>query len=214
MEKKRADIDDLLATFSSFIKENYPENGLFRENLGALLEAKKGRLSPESYVDSLERNVVFLQELIMEGEVFLDEVLETMNEGECALEDGAGPPLEALEKRVKESVKGAKHAEILAGGVEGILGELALLKKEDAPGYVAKLEFNYSYLMTLRMLLFELFNVIAEIRKEYVIDRIDEAAPAHIMNHVEMTANYFLGNISVGEVVEEKGGVDPHKAST
>jgi hypothetical protein len=206
MEKKRADIDDLLATFSSFIKESYPEGGLFRDNLHALLAAKKERLSLEAYIDSLERNIVFLQELIMEGEVFLDEVLETMNEGECALDDGAGPPLDAMEKRVKESVQGAAHTEILAGEGEGAPGGLALLKKEDPAGYLEKLEFNYSYLMTLRMLLFEFFNVVAEIRKEYAVDRIDEAAPAHIMNHVEMTANYYLGNISVGEVSEEKGG--------
>ena len=206
MEKNRADIDHLLATFSSFIKENYPEGGLFRENLRALLAAKKERLSREAYVDSLERNIVFLQELIMEGEVFLDEVLETMNEVECALDDGAGPPLDAMEKRVKESVQGAAHTEILAGEGEGAPGGLALLKKEDPAGYLEKLAFNYSYLMTLRMLLFEFFNVVAEIRKEYAVDRIDEAAPAHIMNHVEMTANYYLGNISVGEVAGEKGG--------
>ncbi len=203
MEKKHADIDDLLATFSSFIKENYPESGRFRENLGALLLAKKKRLSEKSYIESLERNIVFLQELTMEGEVFLEEVLETVNDEENVLDDGAGPPLDAMEKRVKETAQ-ARHSEIFADGGEIDLHGLALLKKGGGGEYVDKLEFNYSYLMTLRMLLFEFFNVIAEISKEYIIDRIDSAAPAHIMNHVEMTANYYLGNVIVGEVVEEK----------
>ena len=54
------------------------------------------------------------------------------------------------------------------------------------------------------MLLFEFIGVMAAVREEYEIERVDEAAFELINSNIEMTANYYLGNISVGEVVEEE----------
>ena len=45
---------------------------------------------------------------------------------------------------------------------------------------------------------------MAAVREEYVIERVDESAFDLIRSNIEMTANYYLGNISVGEVVDEK----------
>ena len=54
------------------------------------------------------------------------------------------------------------------------------------------------------MLLFEFIGVMAAVKDEYEIERVDEAAFELIRSNIEMTANFFLGNISVGEVVEDE----------
>ena len=61
--------------------------------------------------------------------------------------------------------------------------------------------------MTHRMLLFEFFNILAALKADYHIGDIDEAAPAHVTGHIHMTANYYLGNIAVGEIVESDSDV-------
>jgi hypothetical protein len=54
------------------------------------------------------------------------------------------------------------------------------------------------------MLLFEFLNLLCVVREEYVIGRVDSAAPGHLLSHIEMTANYYLGNIGVGEITADK----------
>lgn len=200
--KKIADIDDVLATFSAHIKENYPSPEQFRENLRSLLEAKQERLEESDYAASLEKNIIFLHDLAIEGEALLEIVLGTINEP-SSLDAGAGPLLDEMEKEVRATTP-ERHRSVFVEGGSGEFSQLLQLRAEGGKRYMEKLEFDYFYLMTLRMLLFEFFNVLETISREYHIDRIDPAAPSHVTGHIEMTANYYLGNISVGEIVEDE----------
>ncbi len=197
--KKQADIEALIATFSAHVKENYPAAETFRENLTSMLAAKKERMESGEYVKSLEKNLVFLKDLVTEGEAYLEYLLERINDKAPTAEEITGA-LGSMEEKVRAGTFG--RVEELLGGKGGEeFGELAALRGKDEKAYTEKLEFNYSYFMAYRMLLFEYIGVLAAVREEYEIERVDEAAFGLVQSNIEMTANYYLGNISVGEVV-------------
>ncbi|HSG28178.1 MAG TPA: hypothetical protein VLA34_06840 [Candidatus Krumholzibacterium sp.] len=202
-ERKSADISDVLATFSAHVQENYPEPETFRENLENLLAAKKDRMSEAAYIVSLERNVVFLHDLSIEGEALMEAVLGGLND-EGSLAQGAEPVLAGLENDVRSGTD-ERHKRIFMEEEGSEFAELIKLRREDKGRYCDQLEFQYFYLMTLRMLLFEFFNLLAAVSAEYFVDRIDDAAPGLVMSNIVVTANYYLGNIAVGEVVEAEG---------
>ncbi len=202
MKKKHADIEDMLVTFSDHITGNYPEPEQFHENLAKLLEAKKERMSESEYIDSLERNIVFLSDLVVAGEAFLEELLGRIND-EVPIDVKVGRVLEEIENDVRKSTR-ERYREIFLEDGSDEFGELLTAKSEGGGQYSEKLEFNYFFLTTQRMMLLEFFNVISAIRKEYIIGRVDSAAPDHVISHIRMTANFYLGNIGVGEIV--KGG--------
>lgn len=200
-KKKQADIEAVLATYSSHVSEMYPAPEQFQGNLARMLEAKKERRSPEAYVDSLEKNLVFLVDLIAEGEAYLELVLGRVNDAGLTSEEIAGTIAE-MERRVRASTS-RRRAELLGPQAQGDLAGLAALRAGDRGAYLEKLEFDYIYSMTTRLLLFEFFNVLAAVREEYAVRRVDDAAFGHVRVHIEMTVNYYLGNISVGEIVPE-----------
>ncbi|MCK4538943.1 MAG: hypothetical protein KAV42_09130 [Candidatus Krumholzibacteria bacterium] len=199
-ERKSAGISDVLATFSAHVKEHYPEPDLFRANLRNLLKEKQERMDTDMYILSLEKNIVFLQELVIEGEAALELMLGEINES-GQLDDGPGPMLTEMENGVKANTA-ERHREVFIEGVGGMFEELLEVKTSDPGNYQDKLEFNYFFLMTHRMLLFEFFGVLAALKADYHIGEIDEAVQAHVTGHIQMTANYYLGNISVGEIVD------------
>jgi len=199
--KKKADIESLIATFSAHVSENYPPPGVYRENLTSLLAAKKERMEVDGYIASLERNLVFLKDLVTEGEALLEYLLERVNSGEPSAEKITAA-LGALEEKVRGGTAG-RVEKVLGEGAEEDFRELTSLRGKDRDEYIAKLEFNYMYFMAFRMLLFEFFGVLAAVREEYEIESVDEAALGLIQSNIEMTANFYLGNISVGEVVDE-----------
>lgn len=202
-KKQRADIEGVMATWSSHISGSYPAPQQFRENLARMLEAKKERRSPEAYVESLEKNLVFLVDLIAEGEAFLELVLGRINDP-APTGDTIAETIAEMERRVRASTP-HRRVELLGPGAGGELGELAALRGGDRDRYMEKLEFNYIYYMAMRLLLFEFLGILAAVREEYVIERVDAAAFGHVRVHIEMTANYYLGNISIGEISQEKG---------
>ena len=142
--KKKADIEALIATFSGHVSENYPAPDVYRENLSSMLAAKKERMEDGAYVASLERNLVFLKDLVTEGEAYLEFLLERVNDAEpTAAEISAA--LEATEKKVRAGTSG--RVEELLGGKGGEeFGELASLRGKEEKAYIEKLEFNYIYL--------------------------------------------------------------------
>ncbi|MDD3642342.1 MAG: hypothetical protein PHQ19_02630 [Candidatus Krumholzibacteria bacterium] len=202
-EKKSADFEELLATYSAHVSESYPAPERFRENLARMLEAKKERRSSGAYVDSLEKNLVFLVDLIAEGEAYLELVLGRVND--AGLTSGEiSRTIGEMEGRVRASTS-RRRTELLGPGAGGELAALAALRGGEGKAYLEKLEFDYIYHMTMRLLLFEFFNILAAVREEYVVERVDEAAFGLALVHVEMTANYYLGNISVGGIVPDAG---------
>jgi len=200
--KKKADIEALIATFSTHVSDNYPAPEVYRENLTSMLAAKKERMEGGEYVESLEKNLVFLKDLVTEGEALLEYLLERINNAEPTA-DKITAALGALEEKVRGGTAG-RIEQVLGESDEDDFRELTALRGKDQDAYTEKLEFNYIYFMAFRMLLFEFFGVLAAVRDEYEIMRVDEAAFGLVQSNIEMTTNYYLGNISVGEVVDEE----------
>jgi len=200
-KKKKADIESLIATFSAHVTENYPPPEVYRENLTSMLAAKKERMESGDYIASLERNLVFLKDLVTEGEALLEYLLERIDNPEPSA-DKIHTALGALEEKVRSGTAG-RVEQVLGESDEDDFRELTALRGKDQEAYTGKLEFNYIYFMAFRMLLFEFFGVMAAVREEYEIGRVDDAAIGLIQSNIEMTANYYLGNISVGEVVDD-----------
>lgn len=200
--KKKADIEALIATFSTHVSDNYPAPQVYQENLTSMLAAKKERMESGEYLASLEKNLVFLKDLVTEGEALLEYLLERINNAEPTAEK-INAALGALEEKVRGGTAG-RIEQVLGESDEDDFRELTALRGKDQEAYTEKLEFNYIYFMAFRMLLFEFFGVLAAVRDEYEIMRVDEAAIGLIQSNIEMTTNYYLGNISVGEVVDEE----------
>jgi len=200
--KKSADIEALIATFSGHVSDNYPAPETYRENLASMLAAKKERMDAAGYTASLERNLVFLKDLVTEGEALLEYLLERINGAEPTAKKITAA-LSALEGKVRAGTA-VRVEKVFEESGEDDYRELAELRGGDRAAYLEKLEFNYRYFMTYRMLLFEFIGVMAAVREEYEITGADEAAFGLIQGNIDMTANYYLGNISVGEVVEEE----------
>ncbi len=198
MKKKQADIEDLLATFAGHIAENYPEPQQFRDNIAALLEQKRNRKKDSEYIVSLEKNIIFLSDLVTEGEAFLEMLLGQIND-ESPVDVGLESYLQDMESRVRSNMHD-RYDEVFSLQNDEEFSELLQARDKGSEPYIDKLTFTYYYLTTFRMLLFELLNLIYAVREEYVIRRVDSAAPRHLLSHIEMTANYYLGNIGVGEV--------------
>jgi len=200
--RKKADIQSLIATFSAHVNENYPAPEVYRENLTSMLAAKKERMESGEFVASLERNLVFLKDLVTEGEALLEYLIERINLQDLTA-DKINAALEALEGKIRSGTAG-RVEQVLGSSDEDDFAELTKLRGKDQEAYTEKLEFNYIYFMAFRMLLFEFFGVVAAIREEYEITGVDEAALGLIQGNIEMTTNYYLGNISIGEVVDEE----------
>jgi len=202
-KRKEADIEEVMATFTEHVAANYPEPRRFRDNLAGMLEAKKERLPPASYIEALEKNLVFLIDLVTEGEAYLELVLGRVNDRRLGAEEIAATIAE-MERRVRASAV-RRRGELLGAAGAGELGRLAELRARDGGAYLDKLEFNYMYYMAMRIFLFEFFNVLVSARDEYSVRRVDEAAFDYVRNHVVMTTNFYLGNIAVGKVMPEPG---------
>jgi hypothetical protein len=209
MNEKSAGIEEILATFSSHITKSYPSPESFRKNFDLLLGGKRGRLSEADYGASLEKNIVYLNELVGEAEALVGKLLDSSGEGPAGAVVIADE-LNKLEHRAHERTASAHRAAFIEGeGAE--FKELFEEKKTGGPAYLDKLEFNYRYLMTLRIFLFEFLTVLAAIRSEYRIAKAAPLALQRVRNHIEVTAHYYLGNVAVAEAEtgEAGGPADP-----
>jgi hypothetical protein len=204
MELKPATIEEVLATFSSHLAKNYPSAEVFRRNFDLLLKGKRERPGAADYPASLERNIVFLNDLVAEAEALVERILSG-EAGEGTKEENISTTLDAIEKKAHET-NTRKHREAF---VDGSAADFRELREDRAAGgkpYLDKLEFNYRYLMTVRIFLFEFISVLAAIRAGYSIAGGTPEILAKIRNHIELTVHYYLGNVAVGgEVVAEPG---------
>ena len=207
MERKAATIDEVIATFSTHVSKNYPAPKDFRRNFGLLLKGKRERTNEGGYSVSLEKNIVFLSDLITEGERLIGRLLKAPGE-EVPGGKSVAATLERLEKSSHERT--AKlHGEAFVDGTAAGFEELRADRAAGGAAYVDKLEFNYRYLMTLRIFLFEFISVLAAILSEYSISTAAPEAARTIHNHLELTAHYYLGNVAVGEEGLPKAGGGP-----
>jgi len=206
MKDREATVDEVLATFSAHISKSYPSPQDFRKNFELLLKGKRGRSSEAEYADSLEKNIVYLNDLVASAEALLGTLLLPQAETDLAEKDLSDRLNEIERAAHDQTAKRHREAFIEGTGVE--FKELLAEKKAGEGAYLDKLEFNYRYLMTLRIFLFEFIGVLAAIRAEYRLPKTAPAAAQRIRNHIEVTAHYYLGNVAVGEVEEGKSGAE------
>jgi hypothetical protein len=201
MELKPATIEEVLATFSSHLAKNYPSADDFRRNFELLLKGKRERPGAAEYAVSLERNIVFLNDLAAEAEALVERILITEGGGDTKEED-ISRALDAIENEAHET-NARRHREAFVDGSEAEFRELIEQRAIGGKPYLDNLEFNYRYLMTVRIFLFEFISVLAAIRVSYSIPGGTTEILAKIRNHIELTVHYYLGNVVVGE---EEGG--------
>ena len=196
MVMKPATIEEVCATFSSHLAENYPSPGDFRRNFDLLLAGKRERPGAAEYPASLERNIVFLNDIVAEAEALVERILAAET-GEGAKVEDIVPALDAIEKKAHET-NARRHREAFVEGTAADFGEMRADRAAGGKPYLDKLEFNYRYLMTLRIFLFEFISVLAAIRAGYSIAGGTHEILAKIRNHLELTVHYYLGNVAIG----------------
>jgi len=197
MEKKNAGIEEIITTFSSHIGKNYPSPETFRRNFDLLLKAKRERTDEKGYALSLEKNIMFLSDLMADAERLLNELL--------GIADATGKSggefssvLNNMESRAHQAAN-RRHREAFIEGTVPEFKDLFAERQTGGAAYVERLEFNYRYLMTLRIFIFEFISVLAAIRAEYAIPRAGSDTSRRIRDHIEITAHFYLGNITVGK---------------
>jgi len=199
VKEKRATLEEILTTFSSHISKSYPSPGEFQERLRLLLENKKEGKADSAYAKSLENNIVFLHDLVTEARALLDLLLRPDKEPKRNLD----AILEEMEGKVKAQTK-KRYAAVFDRGEDGEFRELTEMKRGKSADYIEKLEFNYLYLMTLRILLFEFFNVLESIKTGYKLARMKPDASKEVTDSLALTAHFYLGNVKVEGKYESK----------
>jgi hypothetical protein len=207
---KPATIEDVLATFSTHLSKSYPSPEAFRRNFDLLLKGKRERPGPAEYAVSLERNIVFLNDLVAAAEAFVERMLEPGDSGGIKEEEVA-PALDAIEKKAHET-NARRHREAFVDGASTDFGEIRAGRADGGKPYLDTLEFNYRYLMTLRIFLFEFISVLAAIRAGYSIEPEEGGVMAKIRGHLELTAHYYLGNVAVDGAEAAGSGAGPGPA--
>lgn len=194
-------MSDLLATYSAHVSSSYPSPRQFRENLERILATKRKRFPGEEYAASLDTNIVYLNDLIVEGEAALDVLFDQKRS--MSIDSSR---VNALLLEMEERVRGRseqRRNEVFGGEGSGEFTELRELKGTDTAAYVEKLESTYRYLMIFKVLLFEFFNVMGPIMSRYPFARTTEETRRQVLNHIELTANYYLGTITVKDEREQ-----------
>ena len=202
MARKRATLDEIVATFSKHLSRSYPAPADFSRNFDILLWGKRDRSDAAGYTLTLEKNIVYLDGLIEESLAFVERLLAP---GADLDGNRIAAILAEMEKRARESTN-ARHERSFASREEPAFRALAEGREAGGAGYIEKLEFNYRYLMTLRLFLFEFVSVLAAVRAEYDTERAGPGDIARIRAQLGVTANYYLGNVSAGEGGSPAGG--------
>lgn len=190
-------LDEMLSIYTEHLSGNYPSPGDFQRRLDDLLDIKRKRTGEAGYRRSLEMNVIFLRDLVGEAEALVDAVILRGDAGD--LENGG---IERLLREMEEGVKAQtvrRHEEIFREGKDEEFAELRMSRNKGAPEYLAKLKFNYRYLMTLKILLFEFFNVLSHIRGKYCISGKAPGISKRVLGVLEFNAHYYLGNVRVAD---------------
>lgn len=205
-KKMRVKLEEILATFSSHVSKNYPSPEDFQERLRLLLDNKKEGKGSDVYARSLETNVVFLHDLVTGGRALLDLLLSPDKEPKGSLD----VILEEMEGKIRSQTR-KRHTEIFERDGDEEFRELAGMRRGKSDEYIERLEFNYLYLMTFRMLLFEFMSVLQSIRAEYQLADMKPGAVKEITDSLALTAHFYLGNVKVGgESGEGTGGEARH----
>ena len=117
MGRKTVTIDEVIATFSTHIEKHYPSPKDFRRNFNLLLKGKRERTEEGGYSVSLEKNIVFLSDLVAAAEALVEKILGPSGD-ESPPEGGVSSLLETLEKKAHETTA-ERHREAFVEGAGG-----------------------------------------------------------------------------------------------
>jgi hypothetical protein len=192
--KKTIGMDDLVAAFMAHISDKYAEPQEFSTKLDVLLSEKRKRAEPAEYADMLEKNIVFFNDLIVEGEALIDLLLRPKKKGR-----GGGEKIDLNELLAEMERKARARNDERIQKIFGADGEVELTGGTalDDPSFIAKLEFDYKYLMALKILLFEFLSALDTVLKEYEVDPGEGDAGRRIIDSIKMAANFYIGNIDI-----------------
>jgi len=202
-EKKTVDLRQVLVTFSQNLEAKYRSPEALKTSLRRLMDSKKSRNSEDEYHISLEKNIVFLKYFVEEGKALVELMLSNLGDDERFLEADPGLLLSEIEERLRKEA-GASHRKIFLDREDDEFADLAAHRKRSGGHYSKKLEFYYEYLMTLRNFMVDFMNVLFAVQREYVIENAGELSAGDVWSHIEMMANYYIGNIRVGEGGEQQ----------
>lgn len=202
MSDKRIDIDSVLATFSSNLADKYRSPEDFNSHLSELLTSKFKRGNEKDYIKSLEKNIVFLSYFTEEGKALLALMMERMDERESFNEIDPGLFLSKAEERIRKET-GPRHRKIFGSGESEDFVELLEEREKGEGAYIERLEFFYSYLMAIRTFMVDFMNILYVLRNEYTIENIEGSGAEEAWSYIEMMANYYIGNIKIGEASDE-----------
>lgn len=200
--RKTVSFEEILSTFSTHVRETLRSPVNYRENLEVLLGEKKERMDVAAYIESLERNVVYLDELVCRAEELLDRLLKKRPAG-LGDEAALTAAVQEIEENVRTEVEELRE-DIFSSRGSDEFKELRGLRKQGGEAYIERIEFHYGYLMTLRILFFEFLGVLAAVNSRYDLPETGEREYKQIETHVELTAHFYMGNIDV-ESCETEG---------
>jgi hypothetical protein len=106
MARKRATLDEIVATFSKHLSRSYPAPADFSRNFDILLWGKRDRSDAAGYTLTLEKNIVYLDGLIEESLAFVERLLAP---GADFDGNRIAAILAEMEKRARESTNPRPH---------------------------------------------------------------------------------------------------------
>ncbi|MFO7916189.1 MAG: hypothetical protein R6U43_10950 [Candidatus Krumholzibacteriales bacterium] len=191
------DMKHVLTTFSSHLQQRYRSPSEFSMEIEKLLRSKREKYDDYGYRESVERNLVFLYFFLEELKSLLEIMISRVNDDSEFMKIDPGLTIMDIEKQVREET-GRKHSEIF--GEKGS-GALPGMNGGEEGSYMNKLEFHYSYLMAARSFTIDFINILYAAQREY---RIEGGDFDQAWNYIDMSANYYIGNIAVGESEVDK----------
>jgi len=200
MGKKTADIQQALATFSSHMEHKHSSPDKFMKGIKRLLDSKRIREKKGNYAHSLEKNVIYLYYFVEQAKTILELMIQRVNDDEKFLQLDPGLTLSEVEARVREeiSVKKEGFSEIVK---RDEFSEIFKKKKAGSPAYIQNLEFNYSYLMAVRSFMVDFINILYALQRECRMEGITPSTVDNVQSYIDMTANYYIGNIEIEEKI-------------
>jgi hypothetical protein len=198
LSKEAIKIEQVMTTFSSHLEQRYGSPEGFMEEIGKLLRDKKEKFGSSGYREALEKNLVFLYFFVEELKSLMEIMLNSVNDDIEFLKTDPGLTIMDMEKQLREQTD-RKHSEIFGEGSEPFLEEPAGGHGDST--FMQRLEFHYSYLMAARSFSIDFINILYAAQREY---RIENASLEPVWSYIDMSANYYIGNIAVGEKQTEE----------
>jgi len=197
MAKKRIEVEELIATFTSHLRDRYPSVEDFQGGLRELLEGKREKYRGDAYIEAVERNIVYFNDLVTGVEALMDRIFKSPRNLGKVLKD-VDETLSELEKSVQSRTE-ERYREVFLGTDDPSIAALLAIKESDREKYVERIEFEYSYLFTLKLFLSEFISMLAAIKDHHSLPADIFKSRDVVFQSIEFLTHYYLGNVKLKE---------------